>query len=192
MLGVLRSLAWLACIVYSTFPAFWLLIHSRVEYWRSRRWSPYRAIVPLWIAGWIVIALISAPWRQLVLYHTAWLWMPAIVLFILGFWIYRKAGLNFSKDQLYGLSELTAEHSEQRLVTTGIRARIRHPVYLGHLCEMLAWSVVSGLLVCYALTVLAMVTGAFMIRREDAELQNRFGDSFREYRDSVPALLPKL
>ena len=149
-------------------------------------------IVPLWVVAWIIIRLITAPWRELVLYDSAWLWIPAIALLIFGFWIYRKAGLNFSKDQLYGLSELTAEHSEQRLVTTGIRARIRHPVYLGHLCEMLAWTVGSGLLVCYALTVLAMVTGAFMIRREDAELQNRFGDSYRDYRDSVPALFPKL
>ena len=29
-------------------------------------------------------------------------------------------------------------YRDQRLVTSGIRARVRHPVYLAHLCEMLA------------------------------------------------------
>ena len=192
MLRVLDILAWLACIVYSTIPVFWLLIHSRVEYWRSRRWSPFTVIVPLWVLTWILIRAISAPWRHVALYRSIWLWIPAAALLILGFWIYQKAGVNFDKQQLYGLSELKAENAEQRLVTTGIRAHIRHPVYLGHLCEMLARSLGSGLLICYALTMLALVTGAVMIRREDAELENRFGDSFREYQKSVPALFPKL
>jgi protein-S-isoprenylcysteine O-methyltransferase Ste14 len=144
------------------------------------------------MAGWVVVGLISAPWRQVALYRTAWLWIPAAALFSVGFWIYRKAGLNFSKQQLYGLSELKADNAEQRLVKTGIRARVRHPVYLGHLCEMLAWSLGSGLLVCYALTVLAVLTGAFMLRREDAELQDRFGEEYISYRNQVPAVVPRL
>ena len=37
----------------------------------------------------------------------------------------------------------------------------------------------------------AAITGAIMIRREDAELEQRFGDIYRQYRDRVPALLPK-
>jgi protein-S-isoprenylcysteine O-methyltransferase Ste14 len=30
-----------------------------------------------------------------------------------------------------------------------------------------------------------------MVRQEDVELEQRFGDAYRQYRDSVPALLPK-
>jgi protein-S-isoprenylcysteine O-methyltransferase Ste14 len=56
---------------------------------------------------------------------------------------------------------------------------------------MLAWSAGTGLVVCYTLTLFAMVTGAFMIRREDAELEQRFGEQFRRYRRSVPAILPR-
>ncbi len=83
-------------------------------------------------------------------------------------------------------------HREQRLVTSGIRAHIRHPVYLGHLCEMLAWSVGTGLAVCYGLTAFALVTGAIMIRLEDRELEQRFGEAYREYRRQVPAVLPRV
>ena len=83
-------------------------------------------------------------------------------------------------------------HHEQQLVTSGIRARVRHPVYLGHLCEMLAWSLGSGLAVCYGLTAFALVTGAVMIRLEDRELEQRFGEEYREYRRKVPAVLPRI
>ena len=192
MLAWLGMLGWLACVVYSTIPAFWLLIHSRIGHWRSRTYLPYRALVPLWIGMWIVVGLISSPWHKLAFYHSGWAWFPAALLFAVGLWLYRAAGANFSKHQLYGLSELKMQNAEQRLAIIGIRSRVRHPVYLGHLCEMLAWAVGSGLAVCFALAVFGIVTGAFMIRAEDAELEQRFGEEYRVYRNSVPAILPRL
>ena len=83
-------------------------------------------------------------------------------------------------------------HPEQRLVISGIRARVRHPVYLGHLCEMLAWSVGTGLTVCYGLTVFAMVSGAIMVHLEDRELEQRFGAEYRRYKRTAPAILPRV
>jgi protein-S-isoprenylcysteine O-methyltransferase Ste14 len=186
----LDTIGWLACVVYSTIPAFWLVIHTRIEYWRSRRRLPYSLIVPGWIVAWVAVALVTSPWRGVMLYRMSWMWAPAIGLFALGFWLYRKAGVNFGKHQLYGLSELKAGDAEQRLVTTGIRARVRHPVYLAHLCEMLAWSVGTGLAVCYLLTAFAVVSGAVMIQKEDEELERRFGEEYRRYRESVPAVIP--
>ena len=73
-------------------------------------------------------------------------------------------------------------------MTSGIRGRIRHPVYLGHLCEMLAWSLGSGLAVNFLLTMFAILTGTIMIRTEDAELEQRFGAEYVAYRRRVPAL----
>ena len=77
-------------------------------------------------------------------------------------------------------------------MTTGIRARVRHRVYLGHLCEMVAWSMGTGLVVCWLLTGFAIVTGAVMIQMEDKELEKRFGEEYQRYRDGVPALLPRI
>jgi protein-S-isoprenylcysteine O-methyltransferase Ste14 len=42
------------------------------------------------------------------------------------------------------------------------------------------------------LTAFAVVTGGAMIRMEDAEMEKRFGESYRAYRDSVPAVLPRM
>jgi protein-S-isoprenylcysteine O-methyltransferase Ste14 len=192
VLHTLQSLGWLACVVYSTIPLFWLLIHSRTEYWRARRRSPYRLLMPVWLGMWAVGALVTAPWRRLAFYQNIWMWLPALALFALGIWLYARSGANFSTEQLSGIPEMRAGESEQRLVTTGIRARVRHPVYLAHLCEMLAWSVGTGLVVCFGLMAFAMITGAVMIRAEDHELERRFREPYRKYREMVPAILPKL
>jgi protein-S-isoprenylcysteine O-methyltransferase Ste14 len=141
---------------------------------------------------WVIGVLATMRWRSVALYRAWWMWVAAVALFLLGFWLYRKAGVQFSKEQLYGLPELKSGAAEQRLVTTGIRARVRHPVYLAHLCEMLAWSVGTGLAVCYGLTALAVVTGALMIRAEDAELERRFGEEYRAYRERVAGVIPRV
>ena len=124
------------------------------------------------------------------IYSTPWAWIPAGLLFVIGIFLYVRSGTHFNLAQLGGLPEIRSDHDNQRLVTTGIRARVRHPVYLGHLCEMLAWSLGTGLLVCWLLTAFAIVTGAVMIRMEDAELEKRFGPEFMAYRREVPAILP--
>jgi protein-S-isoprenylcysteine O-methyltransferase Ste14 len=139
---------------------------------------------------WILFAAITAPWRQAVIYQNKLIWIPAALLFCGGLILYKLSQVHFSLQQLGGLSEIG--HGQQKLITTGIRARIRHPIYLGHLCEMLAWSLASGLAVCMALTAWAIVTGAIMIEMEDRELEKRFGEVYRQYRTAVPALLPKI
>jgi len=139
---------------------------------------------------WAIMALVTRPWRNVAIYEGGWTWVPAALLFALGFFLYAKSGKSFSAKQLGGLPEVHGGNRDQRLVTDGIRARVRHPVYLAHLCEMIGWSVGSGLAVCWLLTAFAIVTGALMIRMEDAELEKRFGDSYRAYRRAVPAVFP--
>ena len=141
---------------------------------------------------WVGLGALTGPWRRVALYTTPWSWLPGAILFAAGIFIYRSSGAHFSWTQLSGLPEVRAGSENQRLVTTGIRSRVRHPVYLGHLCEMLAWSIGTGLIVCWLLTAFAIVTGAVMIRMEDAELEKRFGAEYVVYRQRVHAVLPSI
>src|SRR5271167_3082620 len=118
----LKLLGWIACVVYSTIPAFWLLIHPRVDYWRSRKRSPYLVLLPMWIALWIGFGLLTSRWRHTTLYTTPWTWIPAILLFSTGLRIYAQSGKHFSTAQLGGLPEVLPDHGEQRLATSGIRS----------------------------------------------------------------------
>jgi protein-S-isoprenylcysteine O-methyltransferase Ste14 len=187
----LNLIGWLMCVIYATIPSFWLLIHPRADYWRSQRRSPYRILLPVWIGMWIALGFASAQWRHLSFYIAPWMWAPTMVLFLGGLRLYSLSGRHFSFAQLGGLPEVLSQHVDRRLVTVGIHSRVRHPVYLAHLCEMLAWSVGTGLAVCYALTVFAMLTGAAMIRLEDRELEQRFGEEYRNYRRHIPSMLPR-
>jgi len=188
----LRAIGWIACIIYSTIPAFWLLIHPRADYWRSRRKSPYKILLPVWIGMWIAVAAMTAPWRSHLLYKHQWTWIPAGLLFCAGVLLYKLSHHQFTLAQLGGLSEILRGRRQQRLATTGIRSHVRHPVYLGHLCEMLAWSLGTGMAVCWALTAFALITGAIMIQTEDKELEARFGEEHRRYQSGVPAILPRI
>ena len=186
-----RELGWLACVVYSTIPSFWLMVHPRAHKWREMEGSPFRVLVPAWITMWVGVGALTGPWRDRRLYDTDWTRIPAGLLFTVGIVLYVRSGAHFSWAQLGGLPEVRSGQ-QSRLITTGIRARVRHPVYLAHLCEMLAWSVGTGLVVCWVLTAFAIATGAVMIRMEDAELEKRFGGEYSRYRQMVPAVLPRM
>jgi protein-S-isoprenylcysteine O-methyltransferase Ste14 len=192
MLHWLQLIGWLACVVYSTIPAFWLMIHPFADRWRARHRSPYILLLPAWLAMWLVVGLATRPWRDVRLYRVDWTWIVAALMFLGGLYLYSQSGKSFSAKQLGGLPEVHGANREQHLVTDGIRSEVRHPVYLAHLSEMLAWSVGTGLVVCWGLTAFAALAGAVMIRMEDAELEKRFGDSYRTYRETVPAVLPRV
>jgi len=189
---LLRTLGWLACVVYSTIPLFWFMVHPRAHRWREKETSPFRVLVPAWLTMWFGVGAITGPWRHVKIYSGLWTGAPAVLLFAIGMFLYSRSGAHFSWEQLGGLPEVRSGHPHDRLITTGLRSRVRHPVYLAHLCEMLAWSLGTGLLVCWILTAFAIATGAIMIRMEDAELQRRFGDAFLAYRRNVGAILPRM
>src|SRR5271166_3174336 len=97
---------WLACAVYSAIPAFWFMIHPFAERWRTHRRSPYWLLVPASIAIWAILALVTLPWRSVLLYRTDWAWIAAILPFVCGLYLYSQSGKNFSAKQFGGLPEV--------------------------------------------------------------------------------------
>lgn len=185
---------WIACCIYSSIPSFWLVIHPRANEWRERHRQKkpvYKILVPMWVVMWVVLFALTFPWRRVVLYQSRWAWIGGVLFIAGGLFLYSRARRGFSPMQLSGHHELEPERHEQKLVVDGIRRHVRHPIYLGHLCEMIAWSLGTGLLVCWGLTAFAVITGAMMIRTEERELVERFGESYREYQKKVPAIIPR-
>jgi protein-S-isoprenylcysteine O-methyltransferase Ste14 len=176
---------------YGTIPLFWLMVHPFAERWRKLGRLVYAFILPAWAVVIAVVFLIVWPFRLAHFYVTWFAWAPAAMFFFLGFSIYRAAFQSFHHTQVSGLAEIEPGKHRQQLVTTGIRSRVRHPIYLGHLCEILGWCVGTGLIALYGLAVFAVITGALMTRMEDLELETRFGEAYREYRARVPAVIPR-
>ena len=192
MRRIADTLAWLLVCWYATIPSFWLIIHPFPDFWRKWKGSPYRVILPLWVLMIAAAAAVTWPWRHVHLYDMPYSWALFFPFAAGAIFFYRGSRSHISGQQVMGRAEVEPEKHEQKLVTTGMHGRVRHPLYVGHLLMMTGWTVGSGLAACYALTAFALVTGAIMIPLEEKELERRFGDAYREYKKSVPALIPRL
>jgi len=180
---------WMIAIVYSSVPLFWFAIHPRAQRWRRTQRSPYRILLPLWFAMIVVLGIATWRWRSARLYSSPWAWAGALPFVFLALKTYLRIRSEFGITNFIGETELRPEQHQQRLITTGLHARMRHPIYLAHLCMFLGWTILSGLLVNFVLlAVSALITFPLMIRMEEKELVKRFGETYREYQRTVPLI----
>ena len=83
--------------------------------------------------------------------------------------------------------------SDHELVRTGPYARVRHPIYLGMLLFLLALAVALGHWAQLLIALPVFFAGtAIRTRLEDGLLEQQFGEKFRDYRRTTPALIPRL
>jgi protein-S-isoprenylcysteine O-methyltransferase Ste14 len=80
----------------------------------------------------------------------------------------------------------------QRLVTYGIFAWMRNPLYVGNLLAWLGVAVASGVLwfVPVAAVVFA-VEYSLIVRFEEGVLESTFGDEYLDYKRRTPRWLPR-
>lgn len=186
----LLLIPWLAGVVYSSIPLFWFAIHPFAARWRRMRRSPYIILLPVWLVIIIAIGGSTWPWRAQKLYSTPWMWLPALALFVFGLRTYRRIFAEFGGHKLSGEPELRPGEHAQELVTTGLHARMRHPIYVAHLANLAGWTLGSGLLVNFVLLAISLVvTFPLMVVMEERELERRFGERFRAYKARVPLVL---
>ena len=79
-----------------------------------------------------------------------------------------------------------------RLVTTGIYRIVRHPQYLGLILVIVAFNIQWPTILTLAMAPVLIVTYVRQARREDKELEARFGEAFVDYTLRVPAFIPRL
>ena len=187
---VVFGAAWLMAVIYASIPCYWFMVHPFAEFWRQRR-SPLRVIVLLWALIILSLAAITWPWHSVSLYASLWALLPALAFIAMAISVYRRMPSQFGVANFSGQAELDPQ-AQQRLVTSGMHARVRHPVYLAHLCTLLAFTVGSGLAVDYTLLAFALVTGCAMIALEEHELERRFGDEWNEYKRRTGAIFPRI
>ncbi len=77
------------------------------------------------------------------------------------------------------------------LVTEGIYSRVRHPQYLG------LFMIILGLLIQWP-TIISLLMAPVLLwsyvrlaRREEGEMEARFGEAYRIYKERVPAFVPR-
>jgi protein-S-isoprenylcysteine O-methyltransferase Ste14 len=185
----LRLLSWIVCGIYATIPAYWLLVHPFANRWRRVRYN-LELLAILWILLWCLAWAASYPWRLTALYQGAEGWAVAPYLWIFSLIMYYRASRGFTLARIIGWYELRPKAVPGSLVTDGVHAIVRHPLYLGHLCTITAFALCAGTVACAGLYVFAVVMGAIMIVFEERELRSRFGTEWDAYCERTPALIP--
>jgi protein-S-isoprenylcysteine O-methyltransferase Ste14 len=185
-----RTLGWLIAGIYATIPTFWMAVHPFAQDWRSKgrniKWLGF-----WWVLLWIVAWSFAFPFRHELLYDRPWPWLIAIALWTISIYVYRSSVRTLSLGRVIGRHEIESKQP-QTLVTTGIYARVRNPLYAAHLCTVLGWAIGTGLVVVYAFAAFYLVTLIWMLPREEQELRGRFGEPYGEYLRRVPRLIPRL
>ena len=78
------------------------------------------------------------------------------------------------------------------LVTTGLYGRMRHPQYLGLILIIIAFLIQWPTLLTLLLAPFLIVRYILLAREEEWELEEKFGEDFRRYKESVPGFIPSL
>ena len=188
----LLHIPWMVSVLYSSIPLFWFAIHPFADFWRRMHRSPYWLLLPIWAVIISALAWVTWPWHSEHLYSLPWMWAPAALLMLFGFRTYTGIRSGFGTRKLSGEAELRPHEHAQELVTTGLHARMRHPIYVAHLLNMAGWTIGSGLVVNFVLLAISVfLTFPLMVWIEEHELEQRFGTSYRQYREKVP-LIPNV
>ena len=115
----------------------------------------------------------------------------AAVIVLMGgtIWLFAASSSALGKNW----SIVARMRSDHDLVRSGPYARVRHPIYLGLLLFLLAMAVALGHWLQLVVVVPLYLAGT-RVRTgvEDRLLEQTFGETFRDYRNSTPALLPRL
>lgn len=142
---------------------------------------------------WIVIqfilmpaVLLAAAWPGLRWSGHASLW-AGISLFVLGAWIGLKGKADLGRNRI----TRPEPRPDGKLVTGGIYARIRHPLYASLILLGFAWAMIWR---SWPVLGLALGQAVFLdmkARREERYLIVRFG-GYADYRRQVKRLVPGL
>jgi protein-S-isoprenylcysteine O-methyltransferase Ste14 len=82
-----------------------------------------------------------------------------------------------------GLVQLRGVENIDRLVTTGLFSKLRHPMYTGFLCWIVGWSTCQSALASAAVGLLGIGNILYWRRLEENALELSYGEIYRVYRE---------
>ena len=116
-------------------------------------------------------------------------WIGGIV-FLIGAAIYFRCAWEFA---VRGLGTPAPIAPTQFLVTTALHRYVRNPMYIGVALAILGQAAIfRSVHVAEYAVVMLLIAHIFVVLYEEPTLQRQFGESYEEYRRSVPRWIPQL
>ena len=151
------------------------------------RWRGY---LPLLMLPLFVLGLLDADLPASVPAAARWAQVAAVLLALAGLAV-RVVAIGTAPA---GTSERsTVNPRASRLRTTGLYSLVRHPLYLGNTVTAVG---LAAFTTRWYVPVIVLLLGLLyherIAAREEAFLEERFGDEFRRWASRVPAMVPRL
>ncbi|QDP98312.1 isoprenylcysteine carboxylmethyltransferase family protein [Microlunatus elymi] len=140
----------------------------------------FGCLVPWWLGYWQV------RWSAEIA-----LWAAVLGMVLVGLGLVPIVGA-FAAFVRAGGTPIPAA-SPPRLVITGWYRYVRNPIYVGFLIVLLGQALIFGSTGMLGYTAVAWGIGALAVRYyEQPRLARRFGTAYAQYRNAVPAWIPRL
>jgi protein-S-isoprenylcysteine O-methyltransferase Ste14 len=145
----------------------------------------FSIVVPGTVAGYIPF-LLTGGFSRRASGRMEWL---GFVMIVFGAAVYFRCAWEFA---VRGLGTPAPIAPTQYLVTTALHRYVRNPMYLGVALAIMGEAVLFGSLhlVAYAAGML-LTAHVFVVLYEEPTLRRQFGESYEEYRRTVPRWIPK-
>lgn len=93
---------------------------------------------------------------------------------------------------IYGWKQIHKARQQGTLMIEGIYKYIRHPQYLGFLLITLGLNVMWLTIITLIMWPILAVLYWRLAKKEDKEMEEKFGEEFLEYKRRVPGFIPRL
>jgi len=103
-----------------------------------------------------------------------------------------SSGLTVIGFYLLGMGWKKVYHAQGLLVSDGLYDKMRHPQYLGLILIVAAFLIMWPTLITLAVAPFLIIRYTLLANEEDRELEEKFGDDFRNYKERVPGFIPSL
>jgi protein-S-isoprenylcysteine O-methyltransferase Ste14 len=171
---------------------FWLVVHPNVRLWRRLGLSlSYTLLVVLMVGVAVVMYLLREPILSVDFGTNSLLVALAVPIYGAAVWLSLRIRRHLTFRTFVGVPELTARSDGGRLLTEGVYARVRHPRYVAVLLGLISVALFSNYLALYLLLPIGAAGLYLIVRLEERELVERFGDEYETYRDRVPTFVPR-
>lgn len=113
-----------------------------------------------------------------------------LILLIPGLYIPIRAFKTLTLKRASG-QEIYKPKEESKLITTGIYAYTRNPIYFGDTLLFLGLFFITLFTFLLIMLFLFLILFYFVMKWEEKELYERFGDEYLEYKRKVPRFIPR-
>ncbi len=108
-----------------------------------------------------------------------------IVFIIPGAWLGIKGVTEI------GLKE-SETHRPEKVITTGLYSRMRHPQYTGAMLSHIGITFLLSSFYSLLVTPLVIIINYILCWKEEKELVREFGEDYEKYQKSVPMFIPRM